>query len=618
MLDVCLPSAFLASVILRRRHPRPGRDETRVPQAHGERSDRVAGIWSAGGLGRPLLDKPGTFGWSLLSGLLLWAAFPPLGWWPLAWIAPVGWLILVRCARLPGRRPYAVLAVGCLLHWLAVLEGIRLAHPALYLGWFALSGYMAAYTVLFVALTRIIVHRWRVSLLFAAPIVWTGLEWVRGHAITGFSMALLGHTQINWTTLLQIADIFGAYGVSFLVMFVAACLARMLPVETDADAAPIPRWELWPTIPAFLMMAVVLGYGVARQRDAERASSPRSPLRVALIQGSFDTIFAYDPERDRNIFLRYLELSEQAVERYPTVQLVVWPESMFSGDLAEILIDGPMDVPADWPLTAEEYRVRLQSRAEAFGYKVEDTARRLNAIRSRSARDGDAGIHLIVGTDTLQMEADRTRRYNSALSIGPSGQVTGRYYKMHRVMFGEYIPWGDRFSWLYRITPMTQGLTPGPGPECFQIAGWNLAASICFESTVPHLIRWQVDQLRQSGKPPDALVNVTNDGWFWGSGILDLQLACGVYRAIENRLPVLVAANTGISAVIDSNGRIHDRGPRRGEAVLYAEIRDDARQTWYHYLGDLPAGLCALCCLAAAIFGVVGRRRWNKARETGR
>lgn len=555
---------------------------------------------------------PSVLAWSLLSGVLLWASFPPLSWWPLAWIAPVGWLLLIRCGRMPGRQPYRSLAWGCLLHWLAVLQGIRLAHPALYLGWFALAAYMAVYPVLFVVLARVAVQRWRVSIIVAAPIVWTGLELVRGHAITGFSMALLGHTQVSWITLLQIADVFGSYGVSFVVMLVAAAFARMLPLSA-AGAPRVSRWTWWPAIPASLVMASVIAYGICQQRHAGRSTPSREPLRVALIQGSFDTIFEFDPQRDREVFLRYRQLSEQAVARHPGVQLIVWPESMFSGDLGEILIDGPIDVPKDMPLNPEEYRLRVQSRAVAFGYKVEDMARRLNAGRRPSAADGDAGVHLIAGTDTLQLGAGVTRRYNAALCVSPVGQVTGRYYKMHRVMFGEYLPWGSQFPWLYRLTPMTQGLDPGQNPACFRVAGWRLSPSICFESTVPHLIRRQVGALRRSEGPPDVLVNVTNDGWFWGASILDLHLACAVCRAIENRLPVLVAANTGISAVIDHNGRILGRGPRRGEAVLYAEVQSDGGRSWYQRIGDIPAMLCALFCLAAATFALVTGRRWNKS-----
>jgi apolipoprotein N-acyltransferase len=104
-------------------------------------------------------------------------------------------------------------------------------------------------------------------------------------------------------------------------------------------------------------------------------------------------------------------------------------------------------------------------------------------------------------------------------------------------------------------------------------------------------------------------VNVTNDGWFWGSSILDFHLACGVFRAIENRLPLVMAANTGISAFIDSNGRVISRGPRRDEAVLFAEIHPVAQTSWYQTLGDIPAGLCLLFCGFLGGVGLI-RGRW--------
>lgn len=549
---------------------------------------------------------------SLLSGLLLWAAFPPLGFWPLAWVAPIGWLMLVRETRLPGRRPYWGIGLAGFLHWLLLLHGIRLAHPALYLGWIALAAYLAVYPVFFVALTRVAVHRWRISVVLAAPVVWTGLELVRGHAITGFSMALLGHTQVTRTTLLQIADVFGGYGVSFLVMLVAASATRMLPVAIGLPEGKRWRWDVWPGLPATVAVAAAIAYGAYQQRVASRRLDAGPPLRVALIQGSFDTIFECNPQRDRDVFLRYQQLSEQAVAEHPDVDLVVWPESMFSGDVGEILLVGPVVVPPDVTLSPEEYRQRLQTRALMFSYKVADAARRLNPARDPQGNALPKRTHLIVGTDTLQLGASSTRRYNSALCISPEGELTGRYYKMHRVMFGEYIPWGDVFPWLYQITPMTQGLDAGQKPDSFRIHGWCLSPSICFESTVPHLIREQVETLRKSNSPPDFLVNVTNDGWFWGSSILDLQLACAVFRAIENRLPVLVAANTGISAYVDSQGYVQERGPKRREAILYVNVQRDGRLGWYRRMGDLPAGLCAWFCLAAAGFGVVARLTRNK------
>ena len=113
--------------------------------------------------------------------------------------------------------------------------------------------------------------------------------------------------------------------------------------------------------------------------------------------------------------------------------------------------------------------------------------------------------------------------------------------------------------------------------------GVRICPSICFENTVPHLIRRQVRDLRAQGTPPDLLVTITNDGWFWGSSLLDLHLACGAFRAIETRLPALIAANTGFSAWIDDCGRIRSQGPRRQEGVVVAEVIPTARSSLYRW-----------------------------------
>jgi apolipoprotein N-acyltransferase len=237
-------------------------------------------------------------------------------------------------------------------------------------------------------------------------------------------------------------------------------------------------------------------------------------------------------------------------------------------------------------------------------------------VAAAAGADTQHKVHLLVGTDTQILGPGRPRRFNSALLIAPDGRVLQRYYKVHRVVFGEYLPLGDWFPWIYRLTPMTHGLTPGPGPECFEVAGVRMAPSICFESTVPHLIRDQLSTLHASDAPVDLLVSVTNDGWFWGSNILDLHLACAVFRAIEHRSPFVIAANTGFSAHIDRSGSIRDRGPRRREAIIYAEIRQADGTSWYQQVGDLPALGCLLFCLAVAVVGLTQRRTERLARKT--
>jgi len=552
---------------------------------------------------RPLASTPPTPFWrsafalSLAGGGLLWGAFAPLGCFWLAWLAPVFWLLLVRSNALPGSRPYLGIWLAGAAFWLAMLQGIRLAHPLLYLGWFALSFYLAAYLPGFVWLTRIAVHRWRIPLILAAPVVWTGLELLRGRFLTGFAVGLLAHTQIDWPQLIQISDLCGAYGVSFMMMLVAACLARMLP------GAGQPRVVFWPVLPLAIVLAGTLGYGHVRMAatSVDQASDggtgpAAAPLRVALIQRVVDTKFVADPERNLDTFDQYWQATLGARQENPDLDLIIWPESVFTENHPEVLRDANFGLPDDIPFGREEFLDRFEQRREIFRDKVRNAATRTNRLWRGGAFE-QLDTYLLVGTETVDFGPDRVRMYNSALLINPAGEIVDRYYKMHPVMFGEYIPFGNWIPLIYQLSPMGQGITPGDAPEAFQVAGKTLAPSICFESSVPHLIRRQVVELSRQGAPPDILVNVTHDGWFFGSSILELQFAGTVFRAVELRRPVLVAANAGISCWIDGSGVVQARGPRRGNDVVFANVLADGRWSGYLLWGDLPAAICLAACL---------------------
>jgi apolipoprotein N-acyltransferase len=191
---------------------------------------------------------------ALVGSLLLFAALPPLalGW--LGWIAPVPWLLLVRADVLPGRRPYRALWLAGFVFWLLAIHWLRLPHPVVHLGWLALSAWLAIYLSLFVGLSRVAVHRLGFPLWIAAPVVFTGLELARAHLLTGFLMASLAHTQVNWTMLIQISDLFGEYGVDFVIMLVASCAASVLRIsdfglriEADGIPSSTPRLPLSPS-----------------------------------------------------------------------------------------------------------------------------------------------------------------------------------------------------------------------------------------------------------------------------------------------------------------------------------------------------------------------------------
>jgi apolipoprotein N-acyltransferase len=323
---------------------------------------------------------------------------------------------------------------------------------------------------------------------------------------------------------------------------------------------------------------------------------------VALIQGSLDTVFDVSPQRIQETFDHYRRLTSEAVSKHPNLDLVAWPESMFA--VSESVIEEPMAAPPESGLSAEQLRERLAAIHDDFRNLMANEAERANS----GTEPSHAGTKLLVGTTTYVYGLSGARIYNAALLADRSGEIVGRYYKTHPVMFGEYIPLGQTWPWIYKLTPMSGGLSVGEGPTVFPIAGLKMSPSICFESTIPHLIRGQLRQLEQRGTPADCLINVTNDGWFWGTGMLDLHFRCGVFRAVENRKPLLVVANTGISTFVDGNGVIRERGPRRREQVLVAEVQADGRKNFHAWAGDVPAWFCAAGCIGLAVIGLQRRR----------
>ena len=179
---------------------------------------------------------------------------------------------------------------------------------------------------------------------------------------------------------------------------------------------------------------------------------------------------------------------------------------------------------------------------------------------------------------------------------------------------GEYIPLGDWFPFLYNFAPISSALESGTQPETFEVNGLKLSPNICFESTVPHLIRNQLNTLRSTGNEPDVLVNITNDGWFHGSNALDLHFACNVFRSVENRKPTLISANTGISGWIDGSGTVRKRTEKQTRDVVIAEPRIDGRVSPYRSIGDWPGYIC-IFFIAMILIGAIWQRRFQTSGD---
>lgn len=549
------------------------------------------------------------------SSLLLVLAFPPIGLWPLAFLAPAPLVWLCRKKQLSGPRPYRWLWIGASIGWLTLLQGVRLPHPVLYIGWVALSIYVAAYTPLFVALTRTIVLPLRTPIVIAAPIVWVALELVRGYFATGFSVGLVSHPLIFWTEIIQLADLGGAYAVSLIVLIAASCIARAAPCD-DQRAAP------WPVIPLTIAIGGAWLYGSYCLNHL-----PPTPMDegvpVCLLQSNQDVIFVDDPKRNVDIYEQCLERAIEAKRGDPQLRLVIWPESTSSANKPDVLIDAPLPRPPSYiEIEQEKFERRLKWGVENFEEHAARTAKLVNdAARPfgfyDKGEDNDTErperaptTFQLLGVQSERFGDHEPERLNTALFVDPSGKTVGRYHKVHRVMFGEYVPLGDQFPWIYAWTPMPRGLTSGDAPASFELDRVRFCPNICFESTVPHMIRGQFQTLAASGEAPDVMVNVSNDGWFWGSSILDLHFACNVFRAVELRRPMISSANTGITAWVDDGGRIRARAKRRTVAAIFGSARPArVNRSFYARNGDLGPGFCLLLSLVAGVIG------WRKARR---
>ena len=496
----------------------------------------------------------------------------------------------MRQKSLRGRRPYRVLWTAGFIFWLAALNWLRLPHWTTSFGWVALAFYSGFYFPVFVGLSRVAVHRLRLPVILVAPVVWTGLELARAYLITGITIANLGHTQYRWIELIQLSDLVGAYGVSFVVMLVGACLARMVPCDDRPRA-------VWPLAPALGVLAAALLYGHLRTPDADGKSDTQlAHIRVALIQGSIDTQMKADPDMREKVFEHYFKLSQQAIAKYGDVDLIVWPETMFRSPL--ITHDRDAKKPEGWEVSEEEFDADLRKSVKLSRRSIGDVAQNLN-------------VPLILGLDRWHFTSDGRQIFNSAVFVAADGEVLGHYDKIHLVLFGEYVPFAEYLPWLHHLTPLPTSLTAGREAVAFELGELRIAPNICYETVLPHVIRRQVKSLQENGSDPDVLVNLTNDGWFWGSSELDMHLICGVFRAVECRKPLLIAANTGFSAWIDADGRIVRQGPRRKTGTILAEVHADRRSSFYLAHGDWAAGICLAACL---IFAAVGSWDWIRAK----
>ena len=514
---------------------------------------------------------------AVIAGLLLTAAFPKPGLSALAWLALVPLLTAVR--DLSAGAAFRTGMIAGLAHYLTLLYWVVLTMRDYgFLPWwqclsllFLLAAYLAVFPGLFaMAMARF--GRRPAALILLAPVAWVALEYLRSFLLTGFPWGVVGYSQFNRLHIIQVSDIFGVYGVSFLVVLGnTACGLLLMAVAGH-------RWQGRPVNRATAVLAAVSflilfglnwTYGSRRIAAVNRAMAGAGTTRVAVIQGNIDQARKWDPAFQIGTTRKYVRLTRTAAEDQP--DLVVWPE------------------------TATPFY---------FGASVKLSRLVTNVVR-------DTGIHLLVGSPSAETVAGRQAYYNSAFMVAPDGRATGRYDKVHLVPFGEYVPLKWLLSFAGKMVAQVGDFSSG---EKGRVLAWGAGAppvgvQICFEIIFPGLSRSQVNN------GAGLLVNLTNDAWFGKSAAAYQHFAMTVFRAVENRRSLVRSANTGISGFVEPTGRVAVRTALFEDAVVARAVPVLTAITAYTRFGDL----LALVCLMVMVV-LVGRPmvlRW-RGRVHGR
>jgi apolipoprotein N-acyltransferase len=492
-----------------------------------------------------------------LSGFLFWASFHPLNLGFLAWGALVPLIAYARRTR--GWIPLGLSWLAGAGAFTAGFFWVRYTVPA---GPYLLGLYNGLYFAFFVAIVR------RLGALWSAA-AWTGLEYARGTLFGGLPWFLLGYTQHEALRIVQIADLGGVWLVSALVAFVNAAFVDGRRAARGAAAAALAG--------AFL-------YGAARLETLPREEGPRVAVVQPNIPQSLKELSTRQAAQALENYSRHVELTRRVSEEKP--DLILWPEAAIYYGL-------------EWD--AERGRwVR-----DAWYRRVTSPA-------------VEAGAPTVIGLLVVERGPGREFAFtNSAVYVDREGGIVGRYDKVHLVPFAEFIPLARTFPWIRDLVRRWSGLyladmRAGEDFPLWEAAGERFGTQICFEAIFPGISR------AIARKGARFTVNISNDGWFRDSAELDQMLAMARFRAIENRMHVIRATNTGISALIEPSGRLQaavEEGGRRKEVegTLAERIVLTRAGSLFRAVGDMAGILAAGASLAALAGRIFVDRKIRRA-----
>jgi apolipoprotein N-acyltransferase len=512
-------------------------------------------------------------------GALSVLAFAPLHLWPVMFLTfgPLVWLLdgchrhhrelapRVKCAALVGFWfGFGYFLAG--LYWVA--EAF-LVEPWRH-GWlipFVMTALPAGMALFFVAAAVLAMVMWwpGAARAFALAIAFGLAEYARGHVLTGLPWNLVGYSILGGEAMMQIASLFGVYALSLLAALLFATPAAIVAPRDSGLAGG--KGAI--TLAASLLLLLGAGTYWGEQRLAH-ADKTGTGIRVRIVQADIDQAAKWRPENSSEIFTDYLDLTKSGPKGLSGISLVVWPETA----VPFLLADSPEALTMIGEVLPE-------------------------------------GTSLLVGSARLVEEHEAqgapaaTRIYNSLLVIDDKGEVVGGYDKIHLVPFGEYLPFQDFLESLgvMQLTGVRGGFSAGHGPRLLTVPGAPPASPlICYEIIFP-------DDVVEKSARPGWLLNITNDAWFGSSAGPYQHFHQARVRAVEQGLPLVRAANTGISAMVDAYGRILAEIGLGDKGAIDSELPKVGPQTLFAMFGfriEISVILLAFGCWLACRVQPIG------------
>lgn len=431
--------------------------------------------------------------------------------------------------------------------------------------------FFAVFYLLFALIALLPLSRMGWLGFFYLALAWTGFEYARSIGFLGYPWVLAGHSQYSAVGLIQLSAITGVWGVSALVFLVNGALAAAITGIDGRPSLRVARRSARRLIPVFgagiLVAAVYTGGTVHLARSGTAADAPET-ARIALVQQNSDPR-KHDYERT---FESLRRLTDRALADEP--DLVAWSETAF--------------VP----------NIRRWSREDPRRYRLARLALRFREYQN------SIDTWLLTGNDdyrrVLDEEGEEVDRlnYNAAVLFSPAGNRIDTYHKVKLVPFTEYFPYRRRLPWVYDLLQEFDVHFWEPGSErlVFQHPKFRFATPICFEDVFPNHTRLFVRQ------GLDVIIALTNDYWSLSPVQAKQHFVASLFRAVENRRPMVRATASGLTGHIDADGRIVATLPYYEEAVTVAEVRiNHTATTLYTRLGDwFPIGVIVFVVLAGA------------------